>query len=98
MVSTNKALHIQSHEEDSYEMVDPQGGNLMNSNAGHEFDMRKYKRSGDSPSIFRGSEDGVAEMAKTTKITVQYTSGEMIPTHYDGRSCDAKHASVDSLV
>lgn len=35
---------------------------------------------------------------KTTKATYQYTSGEMIPTHDDGRSCDAKHASVDSLV
>lgn len=60
--------------------------------------MRKFKGSVDSPSIISGSEDGVAEMAKTTKVAVQYTSGEMMQTHDDGQSCDSKHASVDSLV
>jgi hypothetical protein len=96
--SANKSSQIQSHADDSYEMADPQGGHRVDINAGREFDLRKYKRGGDSPSITSGSEDGVVEIVKTTNDPVQYTSGEIAPTHGDDRSRDGKHASVDSLV
>lgn len=79
-------------------MADPNGGNNVNivrANSGR-FDMRKYRRGGDSPSISSGSEDGVAGIVKTTDVSVKYTIGEVTPD--DGRSRDGKHASVDSLV
>lgn len=95
--SANKASQIQSHADDSYEMADPQGRHRVDISAGREFDMRKYKRGGDSPSITSGSEDGVVGIVKTTNVSVQYTSEDITPTHEDGRSRDGKHASVDSL-
>lgn len=79
-------------------MADPNGGHTVD--IGHDnngrFDMRKYRRGGDSPSITSGSEDGVAGIVKTTDVSVKYTVGEVTPD--DGRSRDGKHASMDSLV
>jgi hypothetical protein len=95
LFSTNKS-QLHSNADDGYEMADPKGGHTVD--IGHDssrFDMRKYRRGGDSPSISSGSEDGVAGIIKTTDVSVKYTVGEVTP---DDRSRDGKHASVDSLV
>lgn len=91
-VSNKSQLH--SHTDDGYEMADPNGGNAVNIGRtnSRRFDMRKYRRGGDSPSISSGSDDGVAGIVKTTDVSVKYT---VTP---DDRSRDGKHASVDSLV
>ncbi|KAJ5668315.1 uncharacterized protein N7477_006885 [Penicillium maclennaniae] len=98
MFSTHKASQLQSDAEENYEMADPHGVNRVDINAARDFDMRKYKHHGDSLSISRGSEDGVAGILKTTNVTVRYTSGEVTPTLDDSRSRAEKHSSVDSLV
>lgn len=90
--STNKASQIQSQADDNYEMADRSGANRVDINANHDFDMRKYKRHGDSPSISSDSADGVVGIVKTTNVSVRYTSGEITPTR------DGKNSSVDSLV
>lgn len=93
LFSSNKS-QLHSHADDGYEMADPNGGNTVDigrTNSGR-FDMRKYRRGGDSPSISSGSEDGVVGIVKTTDVSVKYTETP------DDRSRDGKHASVDSLV
>ena len=93
LFASNKASHLGSNADDGYEMADPMGGNRVDIGAsGEQFDMRKYKRGGDSPSISSGSEDGVVGIVKTTDVSVRYTSEEVTP------SGEAKHSSVDSLV
>lgn len=98
MYSSHKASQLQSNADDNYEMADPQGMNRVDINANRDFDMRKYKRHGDSPSVSSGSEDGVAGIMKTTNVSVRYTGGDITPTHDDSRSHGGKHSSVDSLV
>lgn len=97
LFATNKS-QLHSNADDGYEMADPNGGHTVD--IGHDnngrFDMRKYRRGGDSPSITSGSEDGVAGIVKTTDVSVKYTVGEVTPD--DGRSRDGKHTSMDSLV
>ena len=80
---------LHSDADDGYEMADPLGGHRVNVGVGSSdrFDMRKYKRSGDSPSISSGSEDGVVGIVQTMDVSVKY----------DGPR-EGKHASVDSLV
>lgn len=93
LFASNKS-QLHSHADDGYEMADPNGGNAVNigrANSGR-FDMRKYRRGGDSPSISSGSEDGVTGIVKTTDVSIKYTETP------DDRSRDGKHASVDSLV
>lgn len=87
---------LHSNADDGYEMADPTHRVDIGA-SGQQFDMRKYKRSGDSPSISSGSEDGVAGIVKTTDVSVRYTVDEVI-AHENSRSHDGKHASVDSLV
>lgn len=79
-------------------MADPFGGHRVNVGvgSGNAFNMRKYKRGGDSPSISSGSEDGVVGIVKTTDVSVKYDVQAMTP--HDQRSRDGKPASVDSLV
>ncbi|KAF3390291.1 hypothetical protein F1880_009130 [Penicillium rolfsii] len=99
LFATNKSQRksqLHSHADDGYEMADPKGGNTVD--IGHDsdrFDMRKYRRGGDSPSISSGSQDGVVGIIKTTDVSVKYDVGARTP---DDRSRDGKHASVDSLV
>ncbi|KAJ6098343.1 hypothetical protein N7499_002717 [Penicillium canescens] len=92
---TSNNLH--STEDDRYEMADPNARNTVSigRTGSGRFDMRKYRRGGDSPSISSGSENGVAGIVKTTDVSVKYTVGEVTP---DNRSRDGKHASVDSFV
>lgn len=96
-IFSNKS-QIQSHTDDGYEMADPFGGHRVDVGvgSGDPFDMRKYKRGGDSPSISSGSEDGVAGIVKTTDVSVRYDVEAITPP--DARSRDGKPASVDSLV
>lgn len=95
LFATNKS-QLHSNADDGYEMADPNGGHTVDIGHGNgRFDMRKYRRGGDSPSISSGSEDGVAGIVKTTDVSVKYTVGEVTP---DDRSRDGKHSSVDSLV
>ncbi|KAJ5296980.1 uncharacterized protein N7443_007873 [Penicillium atrosanguineum] len=98
MFSSHKASQLQSDADDTYEMADPQGVNRVDINAKRDFDMRKYKRHGDSPSVSSGSEDGVIGIMKTTNVSVHYTSGEITHTLDNTRSRVEKHSSVDSLV
>ncbi|KAJ6018999.1 hypothetical protein N7522_001066 [Penicillium canescens] len=94
---TSNKSPLHSNADDGYEMADPNAGNTVSigrSGSGR-FDMRKYRRGGDSPSISSGSENGVAGIVKTTDVSVKYTVGEVT---FDNRSRDGKHASVDSLV
>ncbi|KAJ5726289.1 uncharacterized protein N7483_007646 [Penicillium malachiteum] len=97
MFSSHKSQQIHSHNDDGYEMADPRGGNTVNVGTGDKFDMRKYRRNGDSPSISSGSEDGVTGIVKTTDVAVHYTV-QNVPSIEGARSRDGKHASVDSLV
>lgn len=99
--SKHKASHIRSNADDGYEMADPSGGHRVDIGASpsDHFDMRKYKRGRDSPSITSESDDGVVGIVKTTDVSIRYTTGEVTPSHTeDGRSRDGKHTSVDSLV
>ncbi|KAJ5692323.1 hypothetical protein N7462_001746 [Penicillium macrosclerotiorum] len=101
--STRQASHLHSNADDGYEMADPAGGHRVEigANSANAFDMRKYRRGGDSPSISSGSEDGVTGIVKTMDVSVKYTVGEVASTEdgrSDGRSRDGKHGSVDSLV
>lgn len=89
MFSKHKS-QLHSNADDGYEMADPTH-RVDIGPSGDRFDMRKYKRSGDSPSISSGSEDGVAGIVKTTDVSVRYTVGQVNPR-------DDKHTSVDSLV
>lgn len=77
-------------------MADPNRGHRVNVSSG-EFDMRKYRRGGDSPSISSGSEEGVAGIVKTTDVSVRYTVDE-IQASSESRSREGRQASVDSLV
>jgi hypothetical protein len=89
---------LHSNADDGYEMADPRHRvDIGPGESGNHFDMRKYKRSGDSPSISSGSEDGMAGIVKTTDVSVRYTVDEVNP-HHNGRSHDGKHTSMDSLV
>ena len=78
-------------------MADPSRGNRVDVvGAGKgSFDMRKYRRGGDSPSISSGSVEleGPAGIIKTTDVSVQYTNGSE-----DGRSRAEKSVSMDSLI
>ncbi|KAJ5162210.1 hypothetical protein N7492_007602 [Penicillium capsulatum] len=87
---------VQSQTDDGYEMADPLGGHRVDVGVGtgDAFDMRKYKRGGDSPSISSGSEDGVVGIVKTTDVSVKYD----VEGKQDERSHDGKPTSVDSLV
>lgn len=89
---------LHSNANDEYEMADPRHQVDIGPGGGEgHFDMRKYKRSGDSPSISSGSEDGITGIVKTTDVSVRYTVDEVSP-HHNGRSHDGKHTSMDSLV
>ncbi|KAJ5469714.1 hypothetical protein N7539_009332 [Penicillium diatomitis] len=97
LFSGNKS-QLRSHADDEYEMADPNNGvsvsgGKRNSSA---FDMRKYRRNGDSVSLSSGSLEGATGIVKTMDVSVQYTGGE--GPRDDGRSRDNKHSSVDSLV
>ncbi|KAF7718718.1 Uncharacterized protein PECH_004300 [Penicillium ucsense] len=97
LFSGNKS-QLRSHADDEYEMADPNNGvsvsgGKRNSSA---FDMRKYRRNGDSVSLSSGSLEGATGIVKTMDVSVQYTGGG--GTRDDGRSRDNKHSSVDSLV
>lgn len=94
--SNNRASQLQSNGDDGYEMADPNRGHRVNVSSG-EFDMRKYRRGGDSPSISSGSEEGVAGIVKTTDVSVRYTVDE-IQASSESRSREGRQASVDSLV
>ncbi|KAJ5153174.1 uncharacterized protein N7482_009652 [Penicillium canariense] len=98
--SQPRSAQLRSHADDGYEMADPNGGHTVDIDAGRgdPFDMRKYRRGGDSPSVSSGSVDGVVGIVKTTDVSVQYTIEGAARTQYDGRSREAKHSSVDSLV
>ncbi|KAJ5768081.1 hypothetical protein N7533_000664 [Penicillium manginii] len=95
--STRHKSQLHSQAEDGYEMNPTNRVEIGPGESGDHFDMRKYKRSGDSPSISSGSEDGVTGIVKTTDVSVRYTVDEVSP-HHDGRSRDGKHTSMDSLV
>ncbi|KAJ5652294.1 hypothetical protein N7507_009720 [Penicillium longicatenatum] len=92
-------LHSGADGDGDYEMADPSRGNrvdVVGADKG-SFDMRKYRRGGDSPSISSGSLEleGPAGILKTTGVSVQYTNGSE-----DGKSRDEKGpgVSADSLV
>lgn len=78
-------------------MADPSRGNRVDVVGAdkNSFDMRKYRRGGDSPSISSGSLEleGPAGIVKTTDVSVQYTNGSE-----DGRLRGDKSVSMDSLV
>ncbi|KAJ5111066.1 hypothetical protein N7532_001601 [Penicillium argentinense] len=95
-IFTRNKSQLHSNADDGYEMADPTHRVDIGVD-GDRFDMRKYKRGGDSPSISSGSEDGVAGIVKTTDVSVKYTIGQAIPMPDNGRS-HGKHSSVDSLV
>lgn len=95
--STRHKSQLHSQADDGYEMNPTNRVEIGPGESGDHFDMRKYKRSGDSPSISSGSEDGVTGIVKTTDVSVRYTVDEVSP-HHDGRSRDGKHTSMDSLV
>lgn len=90
-------LHSGNDGDGGYEMADPSRGNQVDVIGAEKgsFDMRKYRRGGDSPSISSGSlePEGPAGIVKTTDVSVQYTHGSE-----DGRSRGDKSVSVDSLV
>ncbi|KAJ5918307.1 hypothetical protein N7454_010682 [Penicillium verhagenii] len=89
---------------DGYERADPARGNRVDVvGAGDSFDMRKYRRGDDSPSVSSGSLELACEVApgilKTTGVSVQYSVGDdMSSQAEEGRSRHEKDASVDSLV
>ncbi|KAJ5998986.1 hypothetical protein N7451_006796 [Penicillium sp. IBT 35674x] len=97
--SSRKSSQLQSGTDGDtgYEMADPSRGNRVDVvGAGKSsFDMRKYRRGGDSPSISSGSLEleGPAGIIKTTDVSVQYTNGSE-----DGRSRGEKSVSVENLV
>ncbi|KAJ5538181.1 hypothetical protein N7513_006132 [Penicillium frequentans] len=97
--SSRKSSQLRSGTDGdtAYEMADPSRGNRVDVvGAGKgSFDMRKYRRGGDSPSISSGSVEleGPAGIIKTTDVSVQYTNGSE-----DGRSRAEKSVSMDSLV
>ncbi|KAJ5780428.1 hypothetical protein N7457_005588 [Penicillium paradoxum] len=87
--------------EEGYEMADPLGGSRFEVTA-DKFDMRKYRRGGDSGSDITLSDDGKAGIMKRTEISVGYSE---TATPGDGRSASqgdgrsqGKAASVDSIV
>ncbi|KAJ5613662.1 hypothetical protein N7528_007316 [Penicillium herquei] len=94
---SNHRSQLHSNNDDGYEMADPRGGNSVNVGTGDKFDMRKYRRNGDSPSISSGSDEGATGIVKTTDVAVHYTV-QNVPSIEDDRLRDGKHASVDSLV
>jgi hypothetical protein len=94
--SHTKASSYSSKGGDGYEMADPLSGPPVNVSAGDSFDMRKYKRRADSPSIMISDDDDVSGIVKRTDITIGYT---MDPSEAgNSRSHENRPASVDSLV
>jgi hypothetical protein len=62
---SNSHMKLSSYSSangDVYEMADPLGGPQVNVGVGADsFDMRKYKRGADSPSIMKSDNDGCFE-------------------------------------
>lgn len=79
-------------------MADPLGSPKVNVGVGGDsFDMRKYKRGADSPSIMTSDDDDdVSGIVKTTDITIGYTM-ESFPAG-TSRSHENRPASIDSMV
>ncbi|KAJ6114908.1 hypothetical protein N7486_000686 [Penicillium sp. IBT 16267x] len=88
-------MHSGTGGDGVYEMADPSRGNRVNvvGTRKNSFDMRKYRRGGDSLSVSSGSLEleGSAGIVKTTDVTVKYTSE-------DGRSRDERSVSAENLV
>ncbi|KAJ6157574.1 hypothetical protein N7470_005166 [Penicillium chermesinum] len=82
--------------EDGYEMTDRNGKHRVDVTSGDAFNMRKYRRGGDSPSISSGSEEAVEGIVKTTDVSVRYTVDDVHTS--EARSHEGRHVSVDSLV
>ncbi|EPS26843.1 hypothetical protein PDE_01782 [Penicillium oxalicum 114-2] len=97
-IFTGNKSQLRSNADDDYEMGNATAGAAVsagNRGSGH-FDMRKYRRNGDSVSLSSGSLEGATGIVKTMDVSVKYTDGR--GTMEDGRSRDNKHSSVDSLV
>ena len=99
LFSNGRPSQIRSNVDDDYELADPNGGNRVNVSTGDVFDMRKYRRGSDSPTLSSGSDEGVAGITKTTDVSVQYIVNE---TKTSSRNHPSPHgcrqASFDSLV
>lgn len=83
-------------KDGGYEMADPMGGPQIHVEAGDDvFDVRKYKRGTDSPSLMTSDDDDISGIVRTTDITI----GFVVESAHGGIDrLYGTRPSVDSMV